>query len=118
MSEATEMMQRQDIRYMRALSVAHAIMQAIDPLLEWDNRRRVHDAVIGVLMEKGVEVVTDYDRDRYGLPPRGPDGWTAQEIHAIEAARLALLYRPMQMPMSGLTFTDPSLEQPNKEAGR
>jgi hypothetical protein len=47
--------------------------------------------------QDGVEVLTDYTRQEMGLPPRGPDGWTIEEIHAMERLRLERMMAPMPM---------------------
>ena len=42
-----------------------------------------------------VEIVSDFDRQQYGLTPRGPDGWTMEEIVELEKRRLELMFAPM-----------------------
>jgi hypothetical protein len=49
-----------------------------------------------VLNEEGVEIITDYTRQEMGLPPLGPDGWTIEEIIALEQKRLEMLTKPIQ----------------------
>lgn len=46
-------------------------------------------------MQRGVEVLTDAYRASLGLPPRTTDGWTAEEIVALEQQRLKAMYEPM-----------------------
>ncbi len=58
-------------------------------------RRAVHEGATDALMEAGAHLVTDYDRHEAGLPPRGPDGWTVEELIAMEKRRIEALYAPI-----------------------
>lgn len=98
MSTALKALTRMDLRKVRAQSLAAAVMRAVDPLLDPENprvRRDAFDAIFEVLWQQGVEVLTDYTRSEARLPPRGEDGWTDDELQALEEARLAVLRRPM-----------------------
>jgi hypothetical protein len=88
---------RQDRRYRRATELAHATMKALDPFIADDTRRRAYEAVIDVYMQKGVEVITDYERRAYGLPERDEKGWTREEMLALEMKRLEILTKPLVM---------------------
>lgn len=48
-------------------------------------------------MATGVEFVTDYDREQCGLPPRGPEGWTVEELMLLERVRLSRMLAPPPM---------------------
>ena len=60
------------------------------------------DCLTDLLMEKGLEVISDYDREQAGLPRRGPDGWTADELVALEKSRLEMLFRPFSVTVPNL----------------
>lgn len=95
-----EQTMRINLRERRAHMVAAAVSSAITPFLPPDVRYdRVMHAIIEVLVSEGIDILTDEDRRQASLPPRGPDGWTAQELHALEAARLEALARPIFVPM-------------------
>ena len=47
------------------------------------------------LKKRGAYLMTDKDRDAIGLPPRGPDGWTAEEIVAFENYRMQEITHPL-----------------------
>lgn len=101
--------ERPDLRRRRAERLVAAIMHEAykNPALD-EVYRDMADVLIKVLSEEGVEVLTDYDREQCGLPARGPDGWTIDEIVALERRRLEVLTRP-------LTFTVPALGEPVHE---
>ncbi len=79
-----------DYRFARADVVASHISHALAPLLDrLDPKGPVRDKDIyrvirETLTAVGVEVLTDYHRAEMGLPPRGPNGWTEDEIHLYE----------------------------------
>lgn len=86
-----------NVRRMRAMTLAAAVFDAIRPHvadLRNDDWRAVHDAILALFVDRGYEVLSDHDRDQYGLPPRGPDGWTIEELIALEQKRLAALLAP------------------------
>ena len=105
MKTATQMIDRIDLRRARAMSMASVIMKAIDPYLDQQLdrvRRDAFDAIFEIVWQEGVEVLTDPTRAETGLPPRGPDGWTDDEIRALEAARFAVINRPITMRLADL----------------
>jgi hypothetical protein len=66
-------------------------MHRLAPILDqyeeaWrvDLCRQVSRVLFEVLVATGAEVLTDHDRHDLGLPPRGPDGWTVEELRASE----------------------------------
>lgn len=87
---------RPDLRYRRAQSLAHAIRQEIEPFLpRGADQRPLMDKLFALCMQRGVEVLTDADRTTLGLSPRTTDGWTAEEIVALEQQRLKAMYEPL-----------------------
>ncbi len=56
---------------------------------KWDDAR---EALFKLFYESGSEIVTDADRQICGLPPRGPDGWTLEEIVELERRRHEIMY--------------------------
>lgn len=91
---------RPDLRYRRAQSMAHAIRQEIEPFLaRGTDQRPLMDKLFALCMQRGVEVLTDADRITLGLPPRTTDGWTAEEIAAMEQQRLRAMYEPILLPL-------------------
>ena len=92
MITATEQAQRINLRKMRAQQLTAVIMREIDDLIE--NRREAHDRIHNLFMQEGVEVITDYTRQEFGLPKRQADGWTDVEAAALEHARLQALLGP------------------------
>jgi len=109
-------LKRANAREMRARSVAAVLMGVLDPYLDELSRLNdivrsvdeglasskgdrprgdVYNALMTTLMELGVEVITDDMRNQVGLPARGPDGWTPDELIALETARLDAITRPL-----------------------
>lgn len=97
---ATSKIDWPNLRLLRAQSLVARILSVIDPYLcdhmeEVSARREVHDALIELFAGIGVDIVTDYDRQEAGLPPRAPNGWTVEELIALEKRRLDALYAPV-----------------------
>lgn len=96
MRTASHEMERINLRHRRAIGLIAAVLNVLrEHRLKRDILREVYNTLVDALMDEGVEVLTDYDRQQYGLPPRGPDGWTAEEIVALEKHRLDVLMRPL-----------------------
>lgn len=92
--------ERIDRRHLRAqVLVAHILQIVGKHLSDEDYRRNAMREIaydLQQLCEKeGVEILTDYMRTEMGLPPRGPDGWTVEEILALEQRRLELMRAPV-----------------------
>lgn len=104
--KATEMMQRMDLRRRRADMLAAEVIHKLWPRIDATDPEElphrvmsiVRDTMLEVMHQQGVEVMTDYTRAEIGLPPRGPDGWTVEEIVALEKQRLDLLLQPILQP--------------------
>ncbi len=90
---------RQDLRRLRVQSLLAQIMHIVEEHIcdhePRNHRREVTNKLYDLFATEGVEVLTDYTRQEAGLPPRGPDGWTLEEIIALEKRRLEILNRPI-----------------------
>lgn len=98
MQTATEQLKRRDMRLMRAQHLVSAVMQKLSPYFDerQDSARRdAYEALLELFHSEGVDVITDAQRADAGLPPRGPDGYTAEEVLAIEKRRLDVLTGPI-----------------------
>jgi hypothetical protein len=97
--KASDQIQRIDRRRMRAMALTAQIMQIVGKYVDRDRERdcmRDLSYELQEAMEKvGAEIVSDFDRQQYGLSPRGPDGWTMEEIIELEKRRLEMMYAPM-----------------------
>lgn len=86
-----------DMRRRRADHLLAWIMSEIDGDLHPDaDRRRIYDRIWERLHADGVEIISDYTRQEAGLPPRDGQGWTTEELVALERRRLELMYAPFK----------------------
>ena len=119
---------RQNSRYLRAAGLAHEVLKIVYPHLDRladleemfsdiegrpaegpsrkDLFRHVKGELMEILMAQGVEIMTDRLRQEIGLPPRGPDGWTVEEIIALEQRRLDEMQRRMDEMMKPIIVWD------------
>lgn len=88
---------RADLRRIRAQPFVHQILDIASKYLSHDELRELNEEVFVKSIEAGVELLTDYIRQEIGLPPRGPDGWTVEEIVELEKRRIELLSRTIQI---------------------
>lgn len=96
MKTATESMLRIDLRRNRAQQFTAMVMNTIAQHVDdREQMRCIHDDLFKLMHDHGVEVLTDAARHEAGLPARGPDGWTAEELIALEKKRLEMLSRPL-----------------------
>jgi hypothetical protein len=97
--KATDQIERADKRRMRAMALTSLIMQIVGKYVprdqERDCMRDLSYELQEALEKAGAEIVSDYDRQQYGLPARGPDGWTMEEIIALEKRRLEIMRAPI-----------------------
>ena len=82
-----------DVRENRARQMSAAVMSALNDHICYHSRHDVYEALFELFTGNGVEVLTDYDREKAGLPARGPNGWTLEEVMAWERAKLDVLTR-------------------------
>lgn len=95
MRTATQVSMRLNLRRRRSDMLTHEVMRRLERYIDRDAISAAHSQLRELFEEQGVDILTDYDRKEYGLPPRGPDGWTVEEIVALEQRRLELMYAPM-----------------------
>ena len=93
-----------DIRRRRAMEFTAMAQHIIGKHV--DDRRVLRDIaheIYELCRKEGVEIITDAVRADMGLPARGPDGWTAEELLALEKRRLELMMAPrvVQIPVEG-----------------
>lgn len=93
--------QNPNLRRARADQFTHMVMRVIEPYLEQHGEqdareyafRELHKLFSGI----GAEIVTDFVRAELDLPLRGDDGWTPDELRAMESRRLEIMCRPMSL---------------------
>jgi len=94
--KAIDQIQRTDKRRLRAMDLTSQIMQIVGKYVPRDDERDLlrdlHYELLEAMEKVGAEVVSDFDRQQYGLSPRGPDGWTMEEIVELERRRLEAMY--------------------------
>ncbi len=94
--KALEQIPRINLRHRRAEVLAHHFFQIVGKYTRDDmDKHDLFNEILDLFHDTGAEVITDYDREQMGLPSRGPDGWTLEEIIAWDARRLDLLRRPI-----------------------
>jgi len=103
---------RIDRRRLRIQPLLHEILNIVSKHLSDEDYRRdalreIHYELFDKLHEQGVEIVSDHTRAEVGLPPRGPDGWTNEELIALEQKRLEMITRPIQMIVPLKSLIDP-----------
>lgn len=89
---------RINLRQQRATALTAVTLKAIEPFLDQgsDNvRRDAYYALMDLFMQQGVDIVTDHDRALLGLSPRTADGWTMEEIRAMDQLRLNTILPPI-----------------------
>lgn len=84
-----------DLRERRAMGLVHAVMREIEPFLLHEDMRKVQSRIQTLFERDGAEVLTDYDRSTLGLPARADNGWTMEEILAMEERRLRVMMAPL-----------------------
>lgn len=88
---------RFDLRARRAHELAAYVMNIVGKYIdnhEENFPKRASRDLTQAFYDAGVEVITDAMRAQYGLPPRGPDGLTAEEAYIMESSRKAAMLAP------------------------
>lgn len=97
-----------DLRLRRADMLTAMVMNQIEPFLrvddEIDGRKHASRKLREFLHTLGVEVITDFERTQAGLPLRGQEGYTEEELHHLEDARREAMMRPIsiKVPLTDL----------------
>jgi hypothetical protein len=65
----------------------------------YEREQQIFDVMERKFAELGVEIITDYDREQLGLPARCADGWTLEEMLALERRRLEAIMKPLSIPI-------------------
>lgn len=89
-----------DRRRIRAQMLTAQILHIVGRhLSDEDHRNKALREIAYELQEAleraGVEILTDDDRRAAGLPERGPEGWTIEELIILEEKRLEVMRRPI-----------------------
>jgi hypothetical protein len=88
-----------DKRMHRAQVLTAQIMRLADPYIcshgESNGHRRFYDELMKLFWNGGFDVLTDADRAEAGLPIRGRNGWTEDELQAFERYKLEAMMRPL-----------------------
>jgi hypothetical protein len=69
-----------DRQRQQTMSMVHFVMSTVSKYIAPDDREYAHHALYEALDKAGVEVIMPEHRAAAGLPPRGPKGWTYQEL--------------------------------------
>lgn len=92
--------QTPNLRRARSDQFTHMVMQVIEPYLEQHGEHDVRKYALRELHKLfsniGADIVTDFVRAELGLPLRDNEGWTPDELRAMEARRLEIMCRPMR----------------------
>jgi len=89
-----------EMRRNRANQITAHIMHLIGKYIcehgsEQRNYRDASETLFEAVYESGAEIITDLDRSKAGLPPRGPYGITAHELQFMEARLMEAMLKPM-----------------------
>lgn len=85
-----------DVRRVRARQAASSIMALIlDKYVPFACRDQAYEELHQKFIEAGAEIITDTHRVEAGLPTRGPEGWTFEELEVLEKRRFEQLIRPL-----------------------
>ncbi len=87
-----------DRRMLRAQVLTAQVMRLADPYLcthEGGNHRCFYDELMKLFWNGGFDILTDADRAEAGLPIRGRNGWTVDELRELERYRLEAMMRPL-----------------------
>lgn len=86
-----------DRRRQQVMAVIALIMDAIGKHIPDDGHSRKHATydLLDALDGAGIDIITNDDRAKAGLPPRGPKGWTDQELKILDLKRMEAMLAPM-----------------------
>ncbi|MVA23182.1 hypothetical protein V6582_17780 [Agrobacterium vitis] len=109
MKTATKIATTFNLRRHRTNQIIALFMRELEDNIAPKMHREVYYALNNALEAMGAELVTDECRRQIGLPPRDQNGWTADELIALEHFRLMMLIKPLQIniPKPGDNGKDP-----------
>lgn len=85
---------RINYRERKAERAAGYVMTLIGAHLTREDYKRFTRVLYDAFVTHGVEMISDYTRQELQMPPRGPDGWTREEIILYEGRLKGLLLEP------------------------
>ena len=93
-----------DMRMNRARQIAFLVMGLLQPFFDEaapyietrKMRNDIFDKLLKELHDMGAYILTDEARAQCGLPGRNVEGWTAEELIALERKALEIMNRPIQ----------------------
>lgn len=87
---------RMDMRAMRVEPLFGEVMAIVARYIDdCENLNDVGNELFALFHKRGIHVLTDQARAELGLAPRGPEGWTAEEIKLLDARMLTILRSPV-----------------------
>ncbi len=99
-AEMRDRIHRVDLRRRRAEVFVHHALQCIKPHLRDDaDMQKIFYDIFDAAYEAGAEILFDAERARLGLSPRGPDGWTDDEIRAYDSRFLLEMLKPISVTL-------------------
>ena len=81
--------------------IVASVVQIVAKHVPRDSLEPISRDLMELLHDAGAEIITDYTRAELGLSPRGRDGWTSEEIIALDQRRLDAMTRPILFPKTG-----------------
>jgi len=86
-----------DRRRHQVMAIVALVMDAIGKHIPDDGHSHKHATydLLEALDKAGIDIITEEDRARAGLPPRGPKGWTHQELQIMDHKRLMVMLEPL-----------------------
>ncbi|BCH59160.1 hypothetical protein RvVAR0630_17840 [Agrobacterium vitis] len=98
-----------NIRKRRANEITALFMRELLVFIAPKIQSEAYYTINNILEAMGAELITDECRRQIGLPPRDQNGWTADELIALEHSRLMALIKPLQIniPKPGDSGKDP-----------
>ena len=78
-------------------AIVHLVMEAVRKHIPDEGNAHKHAVydLRDALESAGIDIITNEEREKAGLPPRGPKGWTYEELKVLEVKRMEALLRPL-----------------------
>ncbi len=87
---------RPNLRRLRASQLSAMVIQVVAKHADPDALNAIHVELYQMFHDHGAELISDFDRQQHGMSPRGPDGWTAEEMLLLERFRVLALQNSMK----------------------